>query len=231
MNLPLYRIRFARQHDLPSVLRLRRHAESWLGSSGITQWTSEETGNRIIAKWISEGGTYVLEDQVQDIIGTLTLGAGDPDFWRPEELRMPALYLYKFILRSDHRGNGLGELLLDWACQQTELRWGLWLRLDCRVDNAKLHDYYLRRGFRHLATRPALHRESGALFERIAELRTVHTPNVKLLDDTASGTAFLPERLRSPLAAVGQLIEPEDSWSRRGTTQPVKQASGKRRRS
>ncbi|MFK4091093.1 GNAT family N-acetyltransferase [Kribbella sp. NPDC020789] len=179
-----YRIWRANHTDLPALLGLRRHAEQWLAGAGVEQWTSSATGDRVITAWVDAGYMYVVADQADEIVGCLALAGGDPDFWTPEELEQPALYLYKFILRSDHRGTGLGDVLLDWACLQAEILHYLWLRLDCRIDNTKLHRYYLDRGFQHIGNRPAEGRQSGALFERIAELHTADDSPVRLIDET-----------------------------------------------
>lgn len=187
---PTYRIRGAGQSDLGDVIGLRRYAEGWLASAGIEQWTSSETGERVISAQIETGSTYVVEDPSGRVVGSLALDDGDPDFWTPEELNDPALYLYKFILGPESRGSGLGDVLLDWACYQAELGWALWLRLDCRRDNPGLHRYYSQRGFTHLDTRTAPGRQTGALFERAAELRTARQPAVELIDGTAGDCVF-----------------------------------------
>ena len=67
----------------------------------------------------------------------------------------PATYLYKFMLDASARGTGLGDALLNWACERAAGQGDRWLRLDCWRSNAALHDYYLRRGFRHVDTRTA----------------------------------------------------------------------------
>lgn len=181
--VPTYRVRPAGVGDISGVFLLRYDAERWLADSGINQWTSTATGEKVIREQVTRGGTYVVEHGDQ-IVACLNLGPGDPDFWTPAELRAPALYLYKFIVRTDLRGNGLADVLLDWASLQAELRWGLWLRLDCAKDNAGLHRYYERRGFRRYDTRSAPGRASGAMFERLAEHRLATDPRLVLIDGT-----------------------------------------------
>jgi GNAT superfamily N-acetyltransferase len=189
-----YEIRAAGTDDMDAVLGLRRHAEEWLKSAGIQQWTASAYGVRVIRSWIDAGSTFVVAGPGGEVIGSLALDAGDPDFWTEDELRAPALYLYKFIIRSDHRGTGLGDVLLDWAGYRTELSGGLWLRLDCWRDNVGLHNYYLRRGFQHLTTRTHPVRRSGALFERPAELRLARDASARLIDRTLNGEVFPTSR-------------------------------------
>jgi len=185
-----YHVRVAVEDDVEAVLALRRHAEDWLKAAGIEQWTKSAYGARVIEGWIGAGSTFVVSTDDGEIIGSLSLDKGDPDFWTLEELKAPALYLYKFIIRSDHRGNGLGDVLLDWSCYRTELAGDLWLRLDCWRDNAGLHKYYLDRGFQHLTTRTHPVRMSGALFERPAELRLSAGHSAELIDHTLGGEPF-----------------------------------------
>ncbi|MFB6720178.1 GNAT family N-acetyltransferase [Kribbella sp. NPDC056345] len=181
-DVPTYHLRVAEEADVESVLALRRHAEQWLRDAGIEQWTKSEYGAGVMKGWIGAGSTFVVQTDDGDIIGSLSLDAGDADFWTPEELSEPARYLYKFILRSDHRGNGLGDVLLDWASYRTESTGDLYLRLDCWRDNTGLHNYYLRRGFQYIDTRPHPIRMSGALFERSAELRLAQSAPLRLID-------------------------------------------------
>ncbi|MDT5017028.1 MAG: hypothetical protein QOD39_3188 [Mycobacterium sp.] len=185
-----YQVRVAEDRDVDAVLALRRHAERWLKDAGIEQWTKSEYGARVIKGWIGAGSTFVVEAENGDIVGSLSLDAGDPDFWTEDELREPALYLYKFIIRSDHRGNGLGDVLLDWSGYRTELSGNLWLRLDCWRDNPGLHKYYLDRGFSYLTTRTHPVRMSGALFERPAELRLATDRPIELIDRTLGSEVF-----------------------------------------
>lgn len=196
MTVRTYTIRPADLDDFGAVIDLRRYAEGWLAAAGIEQWTSSTTGDRVIREHFDNGLTYVANDERGEVVASLALGDGDPDFWTPDELSDPAFYLYKFIIGPTERGTGLGDVLLDWACFKTELHQGLWLRLDCRRDNTGLHRYYLDRGFHQVDIRRAPGRQSGALFERSAELRLARNPRVRLTDATEvkSGVVFVEPR-------------------------------------
>lgn len=184
---PTYRIRYAEPTDMDAVIALRRYAERWLADAGIDQWTSSATGDRVITEHFENSRNYIVEDEAGSVAAALALGDGDADFWTPAELTAPALYLYKFIIGPADRGTGLGDVLLDWACYQAELAWATHLRLDCHRTNTALHRYYLGRGFYHLGTRSAEGRDSGALFERVAESRLARPVRVALVDATEPG--------------------------------------------
>jgi GNAT superfamily N-acetyltransferase len=179
-----YRIRYSSPEDLDAVIALRRYAEDWLAAAGISQWTSSATGDRIIREHFENSRSFVVEDETDTVAAAFALGTGDADFWTPQELAQPASYLYKFIVGASARGTGLADVLLDWACYQAELIGGLYLRLDCHRTNTGLHEYYRRRGFYDVDNRPAVGRDSGALFERIAETRLASPARVTLVDMT-----------------------------------------------
>jgi len=195
--IPTYAVRLAVDDDVPALVGLRRHAEQWLHTAGIEQWTRSAYGARVIKEWVYAGSTFVVETDTGETIGTLSLDSADLEIWTEQERSQPALHLYKFIIRSDHRGTGLGDVLLDWACHRAELAGSLWLRLDCWRDNIRLHDYYLRRGFRYLETRTHPVRMSGAMFERPANVRLATDAHVRLIDRTLEDAA-LPGRPSSP---------------------------------
>lgn len=180
-----YHVRYARPTDVEHVIRLRAHAENWLRSAGIEQWTVSSTGERNIRESIQAGTTYVVTTGAGHIVASLTLDGPDLDFWTPVEAAKPALYLYKFMIRSDRRGSGLGDALLDWCCDRADMVGALWLRCDCWRSNTQLHEFYLKRGFYQVDVREAPGRKSGALFERPAELRLAAVQDrFRLIDDT-----------------------------------------------
>jgi GNAT superfamily N-acetyltransferase len=167
-----YTIRLATPEDLDALLGLRRYAEAWLRTAGIEQWTDHERGARVIRSGIDDGVTYAVTDPTGTLVASLTLNGADPDFWTPDDQPDSALYLYKFMIGPERRGTGRGDALLDWACQQAELRGKQWLRLDCWRTNTGLQDYYARRGFHLLRVVERPWRASGALMQRPAPLRT-----------------------------------------------------------
>jgi len=174
-----YTIRLATSEDLDVLLNLRRYAEGWLRAAGIEQWTDHERGARVIRAGIDDGVTHVVQDQAGTIVASLTLNGPDPDFWTQADKPETGLYLYKFMIGKQARGTGLGEALLDWACEQAEQRGKRWLRLDCWRTNTSLQAYYARRGFELLRIVELPWRSSGALMQRPAHLHT-NTGNIEI---------------------------------------------------
>jgi len=187
-SIATYHIRHATSDDTNDVIGLRVHAETWLRQAGIEQWTVRATGERNIRHSIESDTAYVITTVTGEVVGSLTLDAADPAFWTPSEVADPALYLYKFMILTRWRGTGLGDVLLDWCCARAEMSGALYLRLDCWRTNAGLHRYYRDRGFRWVDMRYAPGRQSGALFERAAGVRTAAPDGMpRLIDATWDG--------------------------------------------
>lgn len=180
-----YMVRPATEADAGTVFRLRRHAEQWLHAAGIDQWTSPAKGDAAIRRQLAAGTSFIVSDESGAPVGSLCLEGPDLDFWTEQEASEPATYLYKFMLDGSARGTGLGDALLNWACERAAGQGDRWLRLDCWRSNAALHDYYLRRGFRHVDTRTAPGRQSGALFERPTDVILPVRSGIELVDETA----------------------------------------------
>lgn len=169
MTARRYVIARAQESDLSDLLALRAEAERWLHARGIEQWTSDwsDRARERIRQGVSDGRTWIVRND-SDTAATVTLDGPDMDFWSDADDPHSALYLYKFIVARSHAGIGLGDALLDWACQQAAAADKQWLRIDVWRNNRRLQEYYLRRGFTHVRTVQVPWRQSGALFQRPA---------------------------------------------------------------
>ncbi len=151
--------------DLGEVMVLLNERIRWLHEQESEQWNTGRNFRAKVIDSINKWNTWLLRDG-DDSIGTLTLSSeGDPDFWTPEELRDPALYIGKMASAVRRRGEGLGRLMLlwtqDWAARSgfDLLRWDVWRT------NEELQDYYRSIGGQYLRTAHPAHRWSGALFQ------------------------------------------------------------------
>lgn len=159
---------------LPEVMALLDERMRWLRARGSEQWNTGRDFEARIVDAIGRRDTWLLRDDGASI-ATLTLHSeGDPDFWTPDELSEPALYLGKMASAVHRNGEGLGSLMLSWAQDWAAhsgfnpLRWDVWRA------NKQLQDYYRSVGAQYIRTVEAGHRWSGALFQiparRIANL-------------------------------------------------------------
>ncbi|MFJ3366455.1 GNAT family N-acetyltransferase [Streptomyces anthocyanicus] len=168
-----YRIRPASRTDIGVLMELRTEAESWLALKGTDQWSDPETGSRAIAKWheaIDDGRTWVLTTEGGSIVGTVSRGPADRDFWQEDDRPESAFYLYKLMTSRAVAGGGLGSLVLDWACRVAALEARPWVRIDCWRTNTGLQNYYEKLGFSHVRTEAPGHRRSGWLGQRPSDV-------------------------------------------------------------
>jgi ribosomal protein S18 acetylase RimI-like enzyme len=163
-------LRRATRDDLPAVLTLLANTARWLDSLGVRQWPADGFPAEQIEPLIGEGAMYLLDDRGTGVLAATVAvdGHADPEFWTPADRPGEALYVHKLAVSRTHSGQGLGEMLLDWAARRAAARGRRWLRLDCAKDNPRLQAFYGSAGFRHVRTVDLPHRASGALFERPA---------------------------------------------------------------
>ncbi|GAB2664444.1 GNAT family N-acetyltransferase [Kribbella swartbergensis] len=157
--------------DLPVILAMRTEASQWLAKRGIDQWAvawpnPEAQSERILSS-IRAGETWMIRTNNGDTAATVALDSfSDPQLWTPEEQAEPAMYLHRLIVRRKYAG--LGDDVIDWACDRAGQLGNRWVRIDVWTDNIGLHRYYENRGFKHVRTLDLAHYPSGALFQRPA---------------------------------------------------------------
>jgi predicted N-acetyltransferase YhbS len=157
--------------DLPVILAMRTEASEWLAKRGINQWAvawpnPEAQSDRILSS-IRAGETWMIRTDDGETAATVALDSfSDPQLWTPEEQAEPAMYLHRLIVR--RKFAGLGDDVIDWACDRAGQLGNRWVRIDVWTDNTGLHRYYENRGFKHVRTLNLADYPSGALFQRPA---------------------------------------------------------------
>ncbi|GAA1376737.1 hypothetical protein GCM10009612_75590 [Streptomyces beijiangensis] len=167
-------------------MALRIEAEEWLATAGIDQWRDPATRGPALAKWhvdIAAGRTWVVLDDDQAVLATVTLAPADLDFWRAEDDPESAVYVAKLITGRKAGGLQLGGRILDWVGSAARGADRPWVRLDCWRSNAQLQDFYLREGFEHVRTEAPAHRLSGWMAQRPASV-VQHPDGLLVADDT-----------------------------------------------
>lgn len=179
---PVYHIRRAQISDIGRIIDLRAEGETWLKDAGIEQWTYADRARAKIRAAVKAGNTWVLSEQPGSaIIGSVTLQGPDMDFWTESDDPDAGLYVYTLVIARSHKGRDLGGVLLDFAGRQARKIGASYVRLDCWVDNTKLHHYYEMHEFTHLRTVRVENRMSGALFQRPADRYT--RGDIQLIED------------------------------------------------
>jgi ribosomal protein S18 acetylase RimI-like enzyme len=166
-------VRLATADDMSDLMKLRLEAEEWLAREGIDQWRSPGFRDRALAKWrrdVSEGRTWIVVNESDEAVGTVTLAQPDADFWTQADAPESAVYVAKLITARQTAGQHLGGRILDWVGSVARGRGLPWVRLDVWRDNDRLQRYYLEEGFTHLRTEAPGHRLSGWMAQRPSSL-------------------------------------------------------------
>jgi GNAT superfamily N-acetyltransferase len=144
-----YRIRLAKSDETEQIRFLLKEIAAWFQSKEIDQWSYLLDGGEYaeIHRAIINKETYVLVMDNQ-IVGTFTVSSIQSDWDRGiwGERNDLSLYVHRFAIRLDYKGNGLGLKTLQWIEENFEdhVRY---LRLDCVAHNQKLNQFYKNCGF------------------------------------------------------------------------------------
>lgn len=168
MKQPKWTINLITPGESADVLELLLERADWLKSIGSDQWFNFAESRDRLERGISPDRTWILRDYVTGkALGTITFVDADPDFWTPEELTTPALYLGKLATSTSKEAHGLGEVLLQFATWWASSSWQYEeVRFDAWKTSTELHRYYQRQGFEYLRTVEVPGRRSGSLFSR-----------------------------------------------------------------
>lgn len=164
------RIRLARRSDLPTILRWRQEAASWLATIGSDQWSdaglAQDAFEQRVSDSIDAGESWIAEDDDATPLGTIAIDStADVGLWRTDELRN-AYVIHRMVIDRTAAGHGVGAKLIDHAVHLAQRDDRTRLVLDAWTSNEGLHRYYRSQGFRHVRTVPGHSTPSAALFER-----------------------------------------------------------------
>jgi GNAT superfamily N-acetyltransferase len=164
--------------DVRTVATMWQAAQAWLADQGSDQWqypvrihTIEET--------VEAGECWLIENDSGKDIATVTVDERpDPALWTPQDSPESAVYVHRLVVGQSSRGNDLGSAILDWVARSAQARGKQWVRLDAWTTNTRLHDYYLKRGFRRVRIVRDPDEVSGALFQRQAVVQLNRGPQI-----------------------------------------------------
>jgi ribosomal protein S18 acetylase RimI-like enzyme len=167
---PTLYLRRAELDDVDTLLRWRRDLAEWIAASvGSDQWSTPYPREQLVM-WVERGETVMASlNPGGEPVATITASTwADPALWTPEELRVPAWYLYKANVVREHAGKGIGRTLIAWARTSAAKAGARTVRCDVWSTNTRLQGYYRGLGFTYLRTVPGVN--SGALFEITAAI-------------------------------------------------------------
>ncbi|CUU60822.1 Ribosomal protein S18 acetylase RimI [Parafrankia irregularis] len=175
---PTLYLRGAVPDDADTILRWRRETAARLMTlHGTDQWSTPFPREKIVA-WIDQGATVMAAlEPGGPAVGTITTSPhGDPSLWTPEELAVPARYVFKANVAPGLGGRGIGACLITWTQTRAAKAGADVVRIDVWSTNHQLQEYYRRAGFTYLRTVPGTN--SGALFEAPATI----TPDLPIVE-------------------------------------------------
>lgn len=146
------RIRQAVDDDMATILGLIDHAAAWLRRKGSDQWQrpwpSRKGRDDRVLRGVRAGHTWLVEAGEVAVATVSYQPEGSQQLWTDSELREPAVYLSRLVVRRSHAGQEIGMALIDWVGIRARRAWDArWIRVDVWTTNTDLHNYYKKLGF------------------------------------------------------------------------------------
>jgi GNAT superfamily N-acetyltransferase len=167
------RIRRGTTGDADTIIGMIDEAADWLRGKGTDQWArpwpNRAARDGRVRRGLRNGHTWIAEDAGRPIATITYRPHGNRKLWTRREDQTPAVYVSRLIVTRSAAGFGVGAAMIDWAAAQAVNDWNAqWTRIDVWTTNVALHNYYEKRGFRHLriAQCQAEDYPSAALFQK-----------------------------------------------------------------
>ena len=159
-------VKKASQGDLDAVWRIIKLASHWLSGKNLNHW-SKYYSRELVSKMIDKKTVLVGLENGRPV-ATVTFGNKAPwyyvepgygeKFSSPEE---SAIYLTALAVLPDEHKQGFASKLVDVVEEEAKRGGASWLRLDCRAEVPGLVNFYERRGFVKLGSKPVDEGEDG----------------------------------------------------------------------
>jgi GNAT superfamily N-acetyltransferase len=148
------------------VHQVRDEAGKWLATKGTDQYRGGLDMAQVHANIDHDFDTYPFVGWVVDgrVVAMMALIEPEADFWTPEELAEPQIYISRFFVVEHSKG--YGDALLRAVEELAHEQGKSWVRMNVWSTNTKLHGYYLKRGYEHVRTCHVPGRMSCALFQK-----------------------------------------------------------------
>ncbi len=148
------------------VHQVRDDAGEWLSTKGTDQYRGGLDMDKVHANIDADFDRFPFVGWEVDgrVVAMMAIIDPEEDFWTPEELAEPQIYISRFFV-VEH-GKGYGSALLRAVIEMGVQEGKRWIRLNCWSTNTALHRYYISHGFEHVRTCNIPGRMSGALFQR-----------------------------------------------------------------
>lgn len=143
-------IRLAKKEDIDIIRTLIANRIDWMNEVGIRHWNEYDYLNifsyEYFEEMINKEYFYVAIDDKNKVIGAI--GVLDEDeIWNDN---VKALYIHNLV--GDLKAKGVGKFLLKEVEKIAKNKGINVLRLDAKIDDKKLNDYYESMGFKEVGT-------------------------------------------------------------------------------
>jgi len=212
----IFSIRRATVDDMATIIGMIDEAAAWLATKGTDQWVkpwpSKTARDARVRRGILSLDTWIAENHGEPVATITYRKFGNQKLWTPGELRDPAVYACRLIVRRRWAGDGIGAALIDWAGYRALQTWKAQLiRIDVWSTNLALHKYYQEQGFAYIRTYQSYEpgsSPSGALFQK--PTANVNEAAVTRFSQTIS-RPLEPDKTSRPATTEESLLRPAGS--------------------
>ncbi len=138
------KLQLANADQLDQAANIIRETAQWLKTKGIKQWSENFPLSRLQAE-VSDGELFVILDNSQKIIGTISLSHAKSEIW-PDD-KQTAIHLNRLAISREYSGRNLGSKIISWAKEYAQQKGATVLRLCCDKTNPFLPNFYQSCGF------------------------------------------------------------------------------------
>lgn len=145
------KIRLSRRDDLPQLMNLFQEARSTIAQLGIDQWQNGYPSEAVIAKDITQGCSYVAE-QEGVVIGTFVIVDTEPTYDRIYEGQWAGedyIAIHRVAVKVASRGTGVADAMIRYGVEQARKAGRHALRIDTHKGNLPMRRMLEKQGFQY----------------------------------------------------------------------------------
>lgn len=175
LNMDKLSVNPAKQEEAPLIADILTEATKYKVELGDQAWGNEGWTAQEVTDYMKESTAYIVKKD-GEVIGTVFMQWDDQLNWG--EQPPVAGYMHRLAIKDDFRGQGIGQLIIDWCEDQVGKQDRTLLRLDCDARNAELCGYYESLGFKKVGQNEVL--EYGDYVAALYERPVAKDPNNSL---------------------------------------------------
>ena len=189
------RVELASAADLQAVRGAYAEGRARQRDQGSTVWP-EFSDDAILGEIAAQQLFRIVDGAA--LAGVFSVAYEDGAIWGERE-RGAHIYLHRIVRASGYRGQGLVDVVLDWARARCRALGRAGLRMDTWADNTSLIAYYQRLGFELIESRcigedgrlpPHYHGREFALLERSLGIESDSSPDRRRARPRADGSGL-----------------------------------------